>query len=347
MQDGCDLIINLPGSIPRLPLHSGALKAWYDFGLPRPDEFLTSSSGAMVGSAFIKWDENSSDKAVKVIGNISPDKIFSYQRGLKFKLAALGINTIGLGLLVLFDHKLSKGKKVVLGLAGMATLLATDAIVGNELIHGESHLSPIPLRNLLSRELDFSAIFNSPIRLGVIVTDVSKPGEVVFYNHHPLNSDPNNPGHRKRWVEILLASSRLPGKFPFIKIDGIDTVDGEVWTDFPIRQMKQFKKIVRFDYWPPLFSESAPREWISDLSRSFDIMRDRCTQKKIEYYELERRSNPSLPEIYFIRLSQKLVKLVPHIKLHNFTSEQMKMMENIGYESVKEKLPEIKRYLET
>lgn len=341
-----DLVLNLPGSITRLPLHVAALKAWYELDLPRPDEILASSSGAMAGSAVIGWNDNSLDRAVKTIGNLSPDQIFSYRRGLKVKLAALGVSTVGLGLLVLFDHKLSKGKKAMLGFAGLATLLATDAMVGNELVHSESHLSPAPLRNLLGSELYFRAIFHSPIRLGIIVADVSKPGEVIFYNHHPLNSDPDNPKHKKRWIDILLASSRLPGKFPFIKIDGVDTVDGEVWTDFPIRQMKCYRKAVRFDYWPPLASEPAPREWISDLGRSFDIMRDRCTHKKIEYYELERRSNPELPEIYYVRLSHELRKHVPHIKLHNFTPDQMKTMEDIGYTVIMEQEEELRRYLE-
>jgi len=339
-----DLVMNWPGGVVRLALLSGSARAWYDLGLPEPDEIIASSAGAMAASAVI----SSPDKAVKVIGNLSPDRIFSYKRGLKIKLAALGVTTVGLGLLILFDHKLSKGKKTLLGLSGLATLFAADAIVGNELVHSESHLSPGPLRDLLNDKddgLDFKAIFNSKIRLGVIVTDVSKPGEVIFYNHDPLNNDPENPRHTERWINILLASSRLPGKFPFIKIDGIDTVDGEVWTDFPIRQMKQYKKLIRFDYWPPLQSGTAPKEWISDLSRSFDIMRDRCTHKKIEYYELERRSNPRLPEIYYVRLSPELMKITPHIQLHNFTPDQMKELQNIGYATIMEQKDELRHYL--
>lgn len=348
MQD-MNLCINLPGSIGRLPLHVGALKAWFDLGFQRPDEIIASSAGAMAGSSVLGWNESAFDKATKVIGNLTPDNIFSYQRGLKIKLAALGTATFGLGVLILLDHKLSKRTKTFLGLGGVSALLATDAILGNELIHSASHLSPTPLKNLLGSNngLDFSAIFNSPIRLGVIVTDASKPGEVVFYNNNPLNSDASDPKHRERWLNILLASARLPGKFPFINIDGINTVDGEVWTDFPMRQMKQYKKSIRFDYWHPLQSGSAPKEWISDLSRSFDIMRDRCTQKKIENYELERQNNHALPEIYYVRLSQKLLADMPHIQLHNFTSKQMKELENIGYESVMEQSPAIRKYLDT
>lgn len=347
MQD-MNLCINLPGSIVRLPLHEGALRAYFDLGLPKPDEILASSAGAMAGSSILGWNESAFDKAAKVIGDLTPDSVFSYQRGLKIKLAALGTATLGLGILILLDHKLSKGTKTLLGLGGVGALLTTDAILGNELIHSASHLSPAPLRALLgsSRGLDFSAIFNSPIRLGIIVTDTNKPGEVVFYNHHPLNSDASNSKHRERWLNILLASARLPGKFPFINIDGVNTVDGEVWTDFPVHQMKQYKKAIRFDYWPPLQAGSAPKEWISDLSRSFDIMRDRCTQKKIEHYEFECRNDSSLPEIYYVRLSDRLMAQMPHILLHKFTPEEMKELENIGYESVMEQKQEIKRYLE-
>ena len=343
-----DLIFNFPGSIVRLPLHVAASRAYFDLGLPRPDEVLASSAGAMAFASIIGWNTETFDKAVKVVGNLSPDKIFSYQRGLKIKIAALGTATFGLGILILLDHKLSKKFKSLLGLGGLGTLIATDAILANELVHSKSHLSSAPLKALLSSGdgLDFSAVFNSPIRLGVIVTDASKPGEVIFYNHDPSNSDATNPEHRERWINILLASGRLPGKFPFIQIDDIDTVDGEVWTDFPIRQMKQYKKIIRFDYWPPLQPGEAPREWITDLNRSFDIMRDRCTQKKIEYYELERQGNPNLPEVYYVRLSPKLLVHMPRIQLHSFIPNDMKLLENIGYEAIMEQKKEIKRYLE-
>ncbi len=342
-----NLCINLPGSIGRLPLHVGALKAWFDLDFPRPDEIIASSAGAMAGSSVIGWNEDAFEKATKVIGDLTPDSVFSYNRGLKIKLATLGTATLGLGVLILLDHKLSKRTKTLLGLGGVGAILTADAILGNELIHSASHLSPAPLKALLgsSKGLDFSAIFSSPIRLGVIVTDVSKPEEVIFYNHHSLNSDASNPKHRERWLNILLASARLPGKFPFINIDGVNTVDGEVWTDFPIRQMKQYKKAVRFDYWPPLQSGTAPREWIADLSRSFDIMRDRCTQKKIEKYELECQSNQALPKIYYVRLSDNLMAKLPHIQLHNFTSTQMKELENIGYEAVVEQASDIREYL--
>lgn len=346
MGDKYDLVANLPGGVPRLPLHGGAIKGCLDIGVGEPDEIIGSSGGAIAGSGVIGWNKKASEKYNEVIANLTPGQIFSFRRGMKVKLAALGITTVGLGLLVLLDHKLSKGMKAVLGLGGLAALLATDALVGNELIHSESNLSSSPLKNLLHSRLDFNAIFKSPIRLGVLVADSAKPGEVVFYNHDTLNSDPNNPEHRERWVNILLASARLPGKFPFIKIDGINTIDGEVWTDFPIRQMKKYKKIIRFDYWPPLQPDKAPREWMSDLSRSFDIMRDRCTQKKIEYYELERRSNPELPEIYYVRLSPRLLKLLPRIRLHDFTPMQMRIMEDIAHDGIMEQKDALLRYLE-
>ncbi|MEX2090724.1 MAG: patatin-like phospholipase family protein [Candidatus Paceibacterota bacterium] len=342
-----DLVFNLPGGISRLPLHVGAIKAYRDAGLPKPKRIIASSAGAMAGSAIIGWNDEALDKAIDIIGNLSPNDIFSFQRGLKVKLATLGIATVGLGVLILLDHKLSKSKKAAFGLSGLSALLIADALVGHELVHSASHLSPSPLKNLLSRELDFSSIFNSSIQLDVLVADMEKPGEVIFSNRHPLNSDLKNSAHRERWVNILLASSRLPGKFPFVKIDGIDTIDGEVWTDFPVRQMKEHQKAIRFDYWAPLQSEKAPQEWISDLSRSFDIMRDRCTQKKIENYQYERLANPSLPEIFYFRLNQDLLKQMPQVKIHNFTPADMKTLENIGYQAVQEQLPELRKYLET
>lgn len=350
-----DLVWNWPGGIPRLALHEGAAEACYDLGLPMPDEMLVSSAGYFAASSIIGClNDGSFARPREVIGNLSPDQIFSYRRKLKVKLGVLGGITIGLvGGLILLDYNASKTKKTLAGLGGLATLLAADALVGNELMYGESLLSPGPLMKLLTDKntgLDFKAIFNSPIRLGVIVADIGskerKPGVAIFYNHDPKNSDPQNPAHTGRWIKIGLASSRLPGKFPFVQIDGIDTVDGEVWTDFPIKQMKNFKKIIRFDYWPPLQLEPTPKVALSDVHRSFEIMRDRITQEEMDNYELERQANPALPEVYCVRLSPELMKAAPHIQLHNFTPDDMKALQNIGYATIMEQKEEIRRYLE-
>jgi len=340
-QEQHNLIFNWPGNIVRLPLHVGAAMAWYDLKLPRPDEIIASSAGAIAGSAIIGWDKKSLDEASRIIGELSPDDIFSYRRELKVKLGLLGITTVGLvgTALVMFGWNLSKKEKAEFGLAGLVALFGAGATVGKELLHSESQLSAAPLKNLLSRKLDFPAIFKSKIRLSVIVADIAKPGEVIFHNHDPLNNS-------ERWVKILLASARVPGHFPFVQIDELNTVDGEVWTDFPIRQMRQYNKIVRFDYWPPLLPEPSPKEWIPDLFRSFDIMRGHCTQTKMRCYEIERQHDPSLPGIFYIRLNQRLLDAMPKFQLHNFTPDNMVTMQNIGYAAITEQENEIRRYLE-
>ena len=340
-----DLVLNFPGGLPRLGLHVGAIKAYHDFGFPRPDTMIGSSAGGMAMSAIPDLKEESLARAIPALSQLSPGHIFSFRSGLKVKLGALGLTTLGLGALIFFDDRLSKGKKLALGASGIAVLLATEGIVGRELLYSESLFSIDPLINLLNRELDFNTIFKSDIRIEIIVADMNKPGEVIFSNHDPENSDPNNPEHRKRWLDILRATSRLPGKFPFISINGINTVDGEVWTDLPTRQMEKYKKVIRFDYWPPLQSEPSPKVWISDLTRSFDIMRDRCTQKKLDNYEYQRKNNPDLPEIFFLRLSPALRAQMPNMKIHSFTPADMRTMINLGYLAVKEQRSEIEAYL--
>ena len=337
-------VLNLPGNLLRLPLHAGALKAWYEFDLPKPDTIICTSAGAFAISALAGWNDRTFDKGVEVIGNLAPEKIFSFQRGLKIKLAVLGITSVGLGLMMLFDDKLSKGKKLTLGLLGLAALLGTEGIVGRELLYSESLFSIDPLIKLLKKELDFNSIFNSPIHIEVLVTDMCSPNEVIFSNRDPRNSDHTDPSHRERWLKILRATSRLPGKFPFVEVDGIETVDGEVWTDFPIRQMKLYRQVVRLDYWSPLQPVPAPKNWIPDLSRSFDIMRERCTQKKFDNYEYERRADPNLPAIFCLRMSPTLRAMMPNVQIHNFTPKDMKTLINIGYQSVKDQLAELRNH---
>src|SRR3989344_4026960 len=318
MSSRTDLAFSLPGGIPRLPIQAGAMVA--------------SAIPDLSGAAF--------DRAIPILGNLSPSQIFSFRSSLKFKAAALGLSSLGLGAIMLFDDQISKGKKITLGIAGLCALLATEGIVAKELLYSESLFSIDPLINLLGRELHFNAIFNSDIEIQVLVADMNRPGECMFSNHDSQNCS-------QRWLNILRATSRLPGKFPFIVIDGKNMVDGEVWTDFPITQLKRYRRVVRFDYWSPLQPEPSPRVWISDLTRSFDIMRDRCTQKKMEFYEYERKVNPSLPDIFNIRLSQKLFAQMPQMKIHSFTPDDMKAMMNIGYQAVIEQGEAIKHYLDT
>ncbi len=343
--DDLDLVLNLPGGVARFPIHAGALKAWYDFGLSRPKKMICTSAGALTASTFAGWNDESFEKGIKIIEELTPAHIFTYHRGLKVKLTALGIASLGLSAIVLFDDQVSKGKKVAMGLGGLILLLVTEGMVGREFLLNESLVSVDPLINLLEKKLDFNANFNSSIDIVILVADANKPGKIIFTNRDILNSDSQNPEHRQRWLRVLRATSRIPGKFSFVQIDGINTVDGEVWTDFPINLMKRHKKVVRLDYWPPLQPESSPKDWMSDLSRSFDIMRDRCTQKKMDNYEYERRHNPALPEIFYLRLSPHLFGQMPRIKMHKFTSGDMKALINLGYQSVKEQQLAIREYL--
>lgn len=341
MQKDGGLVLNLPGGIMRLPLHAGALKAWYDLGFIQPDTICCTSAGAMAASIFAGWDDKTFFHGMAEIGQLTPNRIFSIQHRLKVEIGALGAVSLGVGLLLLLGDHLTRGKRLALGVAGLGALIASEGAVGRELVHSESLFSIDPLLNLLEDKLDFRAIFNSQIQLEVLAADMENPREVIFRNRDYTDT----PVNRKRWLDILRATSRLPGKFPFITVEGVNAVDGEVWTDFPIRQMKEYRKIVRLDYWPPLTAEKAPKDWISDLTRSFDIMRDRCTVKKMANYEYERQANSDLPEVFYFRLGQELESSMPKIHIHNFTPKDMRELMAIGYRAVVDQEMEIARYL--
>src|SRR3989344_6216562 len=106
MSSRTDLAFSLPGGIPRLPIHAGALKAYIDLGLMKPNAMICTSAGAMVASAIPDLSGAAFDRAIPILGNLSPSQIFSFRSSLKFKAAALGLSSLGLGAIMLFDDQI-------------------------------------------------------------------------------------------------------------------------------------------------------------------------------------------------------------------------------------------------
>lgn len=345
LPNGKTLVINCPGTVPRLPIHVGALKRLWEEGIV-PDTAIATSAGGFAISAVADWSEVAFRTAYDVIGNLTPGKIFTINATLKKKLIVLIGASIGLAVLAVLMHGLvSLPLKMFLGLLGLALLLIAEGDVGLALLRSQSLFSIEPLLSGPLRSLDFRTIFKSPMEIIVLAADMCEPGPVLFSNRDPQNNDPENPEHVDRWLNILRASSRLFGKFPFVTIDGRFLGDGEAWTDFPITQMKKFDRAIRLDYWAPLRPEPAPREWIADLTRSFDVQRDRTTRKKMDNYEYERRENPAFPEIFYVRASKELLAQLPNIQIQSFTVQDMQDSINIGYRIMDENMPALRAYL--
>jgi NTE family protein len=90
-------------------------------------------------------------------------------------------------------------------LPGWLTLWALDS--------AGSLFDPEPLRELLTRSLDFARIRRSPTRVLVVTTDLSRRERRVFDN-------------QTLTVDALMAAAAVPGAFPPVEVDGALLVDG-------------------------------------------------------------------------------------------------------------------------
>jgi len=109
---------------------------------------------------------------------------------------------------------------MVLEPQGTARQRLLEAFDLGTLITGE------PLRELLPEIVDFGAIRRSPRAVRIATTNW-KTGELRVFSNDELTD--------KQGVNVLLASSAIPGVFPTVEIDDEPYVDGGVLMNTPLR----------------------------------------------------------------------------------------------------------------
>lgn len=230
------------------------------------------------------------------------------------------------------------------------SLVATDFVIRSALhvfFHEcKSPLDTTPLRNLLLGEHVAQKAFRAESEVRIIAADVAVPEAIVYSNHASHASDPENPEHCELFVDGIRGSAGLPGRFNLDVVNGRVPRDGEVWTDFPIEQFEGEVDIVfRLDYWAPLQPGMVPKNWLHDLFRSFDVMRDGETNEKMAKYELARRENPALPRVIAIRASAELLRRIPQLAVYEFAPGQLWRSMKLGRAIFRENLHLIRHEL--
>ena len=236
------------------------------------------------------------------------------------------------------------------GILFCISLFCTDLFVRRALYsffhECKSPLDTTPLRKLLMGERVARTAFLAETELRVIATDVAVPEEIVYNNHDPRLSDPDNPEHCERFIDGIRGSAGLPGRFNLDPVAGRIPRDGEVWSDFPIEHFEGEVDIVfRLDYWAPLQPSLPPKSWLPDLFRSFDVMRDGETTQKMNRYELAREKNPALPRVVCIRASEATLRRIPELAVYEFAPGQLWRSMKLGRAIFRENLPLIRREL--
>lgn len=345
---------NLPGTFTRLALHLGVILAWVRAGLPLPQLVVATSAGSIIAACCISFERKVLHRTAKIVANLRRQQIYRLSDGLKRSgmhlIAAPCALVVAYLLTRIFEGSWSL-LVLLIGLGAFVWLIRR----GYQIFLGcGSPLDNTPLRELLLEQNVAATAFTAKAELRVLACDVAEPGIIVYSNHAPHMSDPQNPLLCERFVDGILGSSALPGRFPLRVVDGKIPRDGEVWTDFPIHQFKGEVDIVfRFDYWEPLQPALAPRHWLADMFRSFDVLRDKNTRDKLKKYELEREHNATLPpeqqsnlpRVVLIRAGEKQLRSIPDLAIYDFKPGQLWRSVRLGYRIVRENLPLIRREL--
>lgn len=355
------LVINAPGTLPRLPKHVEFLYQTHLSGIldrVELDKVIGSSAGVMALAACIGGlnhphtgdaDKCEGCKAFRnakaIIGSLVPGKIFKVRRDTTYTLKRLAADLVAMILAVFFSRYLPWWGQISLYAVLVQWIWREGKLLGPKLLRISSMFDNDPLRELLLGTLDFREIFTSRIKFVILTTDIVNKKLKLFEYPDPEHGDPDYRGHRERCVDILLASARLPGKFPIRIVDGLHLGDGEIWTDFPIHQMRGYDLIVRLDYWDTLKPGLPPEIWMDDLTVGFDIMRDRVTDGKFETYEEQRKLDPSLPKVFRVRASETAYRAAESLVMHDFKKEQMQDLMEMAADTFKQNLPALRKYL--
>jgi hypothetical protein len=344
---------NLPGTFTRLGLHMGMIWQWVYSGLPLPTLAVGTSVGGLILACCISFDKKILRKVARLVINLKKEQMFR----LSPALIHTGLHLIAAPCL-LFASCIAavvvKGPEpwylawaswltLAAGVCGMVILIRRAIRLFFKM---ESPLDTTPLFNLLYNNLAFAPLFQAKTELRIVTADVITPDACVFSNHEPRMTDPHNPQHCARFVDIIRGSTALPGRFPVIRVDGKCLQDAEVWTDFPINEFRGECDIVfRFDYWEALRPSPEPRNWLLILLRCFDIMRDKNTRETMEKYQVEQPQHPDMPRVVTIRASETLLRQIPESVFYGFNPKQLIRAIRVGQRIVKENLPMIRREL--
>lgn len=328
--------IILPPEFRRLPAMHGGLYRWFEASqagfLPKPHAIIGVSAGSIVGAADLPWTEESFSRHSYLIKNLTTQQIFTLPWDVETEKLLLAAPY----LLFFLDFKnWSKKKRLLLHGAELAFSIALSKFLFRQFLKRSSVFSNKPLYQLLKNhpnsKLDFNAIFSSDIKLEVLATDMESEKEVVFCNHSLIDQNP------ERFTKAILASSRLPGWFPPILLNGRALIDGGVLGYAPLHRAVKAgcDVIVVFLFTPLSESGSLPGNFMEDMVEASHITSMLVTRLTIDAYMAELSRGARLPVLHIVKANRPLAELT----FKNFTSEALVDSMNLGYEAVDKDIP--------
>lgn len=328
--------IILPTEFRRLGPHLGGMYRWFEAEregmLPKPDAIIGCSAGAIIGANCFPWTEENFHRKAQVIRDLKMSQIFT----LPLSVETSAVLVAGASLFPFIDLRRDSGAKRLLFHTGeVATSLLIEAFALRQFLKRPSIFSNEPLRKLLFEILDFKAIFESETRLEVLATNMVTGESVVFCNHNKCDQDP------ARFVKAIMASARLPGRFPPIAIDGVPLGDAGVLGYAPLENAVACgcEVIVFFLYSPLKEAKPVPADFLEDIVTTAQITEAMVTRLKVEAYQDRLKRGENLPPLFIIEASRPLHEMT----FRSFNSEMLVDSMNMGYEAVDASLPALRK----
>lgn len=337
-------------TVRRLAPHVGGKYCWFEFSdrglLPRPYVEIGVSAGAAAAASCLPPTHYNLRKAAEIYANLKPNDIVSWPWPIKIFAGLTVVSTLFPLANLIFKNRiehLGDGHSVKkIGLTLGETLFSWLSIAGLNYFFWtqEAVTDNDRLRKLFLKNLDSRGIFNCDILFEALTTDVVTGEEVIFTNYRDEDKDPH------RFVEAILASAAIVGSLPPSKIDGRFLSDGGVLSRIPLHRAlaHNVDAIVVFRYQSTFEEQRGPFSWPKGLVRASEISETKGVAQLIkENYELRQRLGENLPPIFWLNIVDPDVKL-PDIDLKNFSPDDMVEGMNIGYQTVKDNLPQLQEF---
>ena len=326
----------LPSEFRRLPVHLGALYALYDL-LPeaRPHLIVGCSAGAIAGAACLPWTEEAFEKTGSMIRDLRAGQIYSIPSSLE----ALAVLAASSSLVPFVNfNKIRSGKtKFLIPIIETGVILTLDAFLFNQFMKRKYLFSNEPLKKLLLNNLDFPAIFNSQIKLEMIAVDIETAEEVTFTNYKAEDKEP------ERFVNGILASAKLSGRFPPMVINGHQLGDAALLGNAPLHHAVEHgcDVAIVFLYTPLKEGRRPPNTFLGDVIRAAQVTEAELTRWQIENFILRKKLGEDLPELLVVETQEPL----PEMNFREFNRDGLIYSMNLGYETIKSAMPSLERLL--
>lgn len=191
-----------------------------------------------------------------------------------------------------------------------------------------SLFNPLPLTELISKNLDAESIIKSNVRFDVIVSTTTSSKEIIFSNS---GDEACKKLTKENFAKSILASASIPGLFPPVKIDDEMYFDGALTAPLPVYLPAKagYDSVFILSADPPpskVKKESKIHNWVDGLVISNEMSRDKLRLMDLNWTRNVNKNLKALKNLYgaIMELAEKEIP------------EKSELFKNVLDEKIKE-----------